>query len=115
MNGKAVYKFYERVLLPQFGIKDVLIEWKGSDDVGPDEMVHYFSTSASAYALVFEDYDGLGRMESFIRENVKLRGDNFEYVLPVSYSDFSPSYPIKFPTPYQYCDNVTGMFTLVRL
>jgi len=115
MNGKSLYDFYENVLLPQFGIKNVDIEWVSSEDIGPDETVHYFSTESEEYALIFEDFGGLGSSEEFVKENVKLKRGGFEYVIPTSYSDFSPSYPNKFATPYQYCANVTGMFTLVKL
>ena len=115
MNGKSLYNFYENVLLPQFGIRDTQIEWNSSEDVGPDEVVHYFSANSEDYALIFEDYDGLGRTETFVIENVKLKSDDFEYVSPTSHSDVPPSYPVKFPPPYQYCVNVTGTFTLVKL
>lgn len=115
MDGKSLYDFYEKLLLPQFGIKDMQVEWNSSEDVGPDEVVHYFSANSEDYALVFEDYDGLGRTEAFVKENVKLKSDTFEYVNPSSHTDVPPSYQIKFPTPYQYCVNVTGTFTLVKL
>ncbi len=115
MEGKSLYDFYEKFLLPQFGFKDTKIEWSGSDDVGPDESVHYFSASSNVYALIFEDYAGLGSSKNWVKENVKLKNENFEYINPTSHSDQTPSYPIKFPTPYQYCVNVTGTFTLVKL
>ncbi len=51
MDGKSLHDFYERFLLPQFGIKDVQIEWAGSEEVGPDEVVHYFSQNSEDYAL----------------------------------------------------------------
>ena len=115
MQGKSLYEFYEKVLLPQFGIENVSIEWSNSDDVGPDETVHYFSTNTADYALIFEDYGGFGRDEKFVKENVKLKTDSFEYVHPTSHTDYAPSYPVKFPVPSKYCVNVTGMFTLVNL
>jgi hypothetical protein len=115
MDGKSLYDFYEKFLLPQFGIKDVRVEWADSEDVGPDEVVHYFSINSDEYALIFEDYSGLGSTEAFVKENVKLKNDSFEYINPTSHTDFAPSYPVKFPTPYQYCVNVTGTFTLVKL
>ena len=115
MHGEPLYSFYENVLLPQFGILNAPINWKRSEDVGPDETVHYFSIDADDYALIFEDYDGLGRMAAFVKENVDLKADSFEYVVPTSHSNVSPSYSIKFPTPYRYCVNVTGTFTLIRM
>lgn len=115
MDGKSLHEFYDKVLLPQFGIKDKETKWGGSEDVGPDEVVHYFSIDSDDYALIFEDFGGLGSSEAFVKENVKLKNDSFEYVAPTSHTDYSPSYPIKFPTPYQYCVNVTGTFTLVKL
>ena len=115
MEGNSLYDFYEKFLLPQFGIKDTKIEWSNSEEVGPDENVHYFSADSEDYALIFEDYGGLGRTEAFVKENVKLKNDNFVYIAPTSDTDVSPSYTVKFPTPYQYCVNVTGTFTLVKL
>lgn len=101
--------------MPQFGIKDKEINWDESEDVGPDEVVHYFSIGVDDYALIFEDFGGLGSSEAFVKEHVKLKNGSFEYVAPTSHTDNSPSYPVKFPTPYQYCVNVTGTFTLVKL
>lgn len=122
MHGKSLYDFYEKFLLPQFGIGDNPIEWASSEDIGSDETVHYFSTYSSNltiypedYALIFEDYVGLGSTESFVREHVKLKNNSFEYVNPTSYSDSAPSYNVTFPTPSKYCVNVTGAFTLVLL
>lgn len=115
MNGKSLYDFYEKVLLPQFGIRDVQFEWSASEKVGPDENVHYFTTDSVDYALIFEDAGGLGSTEAFVKEKVKLKNNSFKYVNPTSNSEYAPSYPIKFSTPYQYCTNVTGMFTLIKL
>ena len=115
MEGKSLYDFYESFLLPQFGIKDVKVEWSDSEDVGPDESIHYFSANANDYALIFEDCGGFGCADYWVKENVKLKDGNFEYVNPTSNSNHAPSYRVKFPTPYQYCVNVTGSFTLVKL
>jgi hypothetical protein len=115
MNGKHLYEFYEKVLLPQFGIKGVGVEWASSKEVGPDEVIHYFSVRPDNFALIFEDYGGVGSTKQWVLENVNVKNGKFEYVSPTSYTEHSPSYPIKFPTPFQYCVNVTGMFTLVKL
>lgn len=115
MNGKLLYEFYEKVLLPQFGLKGIELKWSSSDDVGPDESVHYFSTNTDKYALIFEDFGGLASSEQWIKEKVKIVNNKFEYINPTSHTDHRPSYPIKFPTPYEYCKNITGTFTLVKL
>lgn len=115
MQGKPLHKFYEKFLLPQFGIKDKEIKWGDSVDIGPDETVHYFSIDSEDYALIFEDYGGLGSTEDFVKENVILKNNDFEYVNPTSHTNSAPSYPVIFPTPYQYCENVTGTFTLIKL
>jgi hypothetical protein len=115
MEGKSLYDFYEKFLLPQFGIKKVQVEWARSKDIGPDETVHYFSVDNADYALIFEDAGGLGNTETFVKESLELNNSSFEYVNPISHSDIMPSYPVSFPTPYQYCANVTGVFTLVKL
>ena len=114
MHGTSLYDFYEKALLPQFDIRVVDV-WHGSEDVGPGETVHYFSANGTDYALIFEDAGGLGIKEDFVKKVVRLKNDTFEYVLPTSHSDFAPSYPITFPTPYVYCVNVTGIFTLIKL
>lgn len=115
MDGKSLYDFYEKALLPQFGIKDQQIVWKGSSVAGPDEEVHYFAVASDEYALIFEDAGGLGSNEAFVKEVVDLPNGKFEYIKPISHSDYSLSYPITFPVPYDYCYNITGMFTLVKI
>ena len=115
MYGSALYELYEKLLLPQFGIKNLNVTWLESENVGPDETVHYFSIESVKYALIFEDHGGLGATKEFIMENVRLEGRTYEFIIPTSQSSFTPSYPIKFPVPYMYCVNVTGMFTLILI
>jgi hypothetical protein len=116
MQDKPLYVFYEKAVLPQFGIKDTAITWDGSQDVGPDETVHYFQIGKQQYALVFEDYDGKGRDSAFIKEHVAIRSPKFTFVEPEAETNSSPSYDgFRLPTPYQYCHNVTGTFTLLKL
>ncbi|HSH18516.1 MAG TPA: hypothetical protein VK978_03960 [Candidatus Saccharimonadales bacterium] len=114
MEGTSLYEFYAKVILPQFGMKGVDIQWLNSQDVGPDETVHYFYVEGVKYALIFEDFDGLGRDEDFVREHVDLQDLDFSYVKPTSASANTPSYSIRFPVPYKHCHNVTGTFTLIK-
>lgn len=115
MQGDALYEFYERFLLPQFGIKGKEIVWSHSTTLGPDEDAHYFRIENKAYVLVFEDIGGLAIERAYIEESVGLKGKRFEYVLPVSATEHTPSWILKFPTPYQYCHNITGAFTLIEI
>ena len=115
VNGKSLYEFYEKFLLLQFDIKDKQISWGHSDRLGPDENAHYFQFEGESYVLIFEDYGGLALKKAFIEETINLQGKRFEYVPPISETDQSISYMVKFPTPYQYCENVTGAFTLIKL
>ncbi len=115
MNSKSLYEFYSKVLLPQFGFEGEDIHWRTSADVGPNESVHYFSIGETEYALLFEDAGGLWNDIKFVKDHVKLKRENFEYIQPVSFSDISPSYPIMFPAPFQYCENITGKFTLIKI
>ena len=115
MNETFCHQFYEYVLLPQFGMEDGGFNWKRCEVVGPDEKVHYFTFKEIDFALIYEDYDGLGRTSKFIEDNVKLVHSHFEYIQPTSKSDVAPSYPVKFPAPSKFADSITGMFTLVRI
>jgi hypothetical protein len=116
MQGKSLYDFYEHAVLPQFGVAAVGISWSGSQNTGPDESVHYFSVGGSDFALIFEDYDGLGRNDAYIRENVLEHHVDYEFVNPASNSGCLPSYDgFRLPAPSKYCKNVTGNFTLIKL
>lgn len=116
MDNEALYAFYSYVVLPQFGVGDNEVQWQGSSVLGPDEWAHYFSLDGTAYVLIFEDAGGLGATESYIRQEVLVSERPFEYVKPISEAPHSPSYDgFHLPTPYQYCPNVTGTFTLIRL
>jgi hypothetical protein len=115
MDGKALYELYEKFILPQFGIQSKEIDWDGSDTLGPDEEAHYFKINGKRHALIFEDYGGLAVEQDYIGENIDLQGKGFAYINPVSATEHSPSWLVKFDTPYQYCHNVTGAFTLIEL
>lgn len=115
MQGSALYEFYEKAVLPQFGITEAAVGWKGSQDI-VDESVHYFQIGEQSYALIFEDYDGVGRDPVFIREHVAVRSPKFSFVDPVAEATNPPSYDgFSLPAPFQYCFNVTGTFTLLKL
>jgi hypothetical protein len=115
MQGKRLHRPNEKFILPHFGISGPSVAWNKTEKVGPDEFVHYFSVEDSAYALIFEDAGGLGADEEFVEKAVELKDGHFEYVKPISFSDYSPSFSVKPPTPYKYRENVTGMFTLIKL
>lgn len=115
LEGKHLYAFYEAVILPQFTDFDDEITWNGSQDTGPDETAHYFKHGKDEYALIFEDYDGHGRSDEYIREHVLEHHTTYEFINPCSETSRPPSYFLVLPTPYRYCPNVTGAFTLLRL
>ncbi len=114
MHGKSLYEFYEKFLLLQFGIQDQKIVWSHSHDIGPDEVAHYFEMDGYRYVLVFEDYGGLAVEEKYVQETLNLEDNSFQYISPISATKHAPSYIVKFSTPYQYCENVTGAFTLIK-
>jgi hypothetical protein len=116
MNGKSLYNFYEYAVLPQFGVKNTIITWNGSQQTGPDESVHYFSVNNTSYALIFEDAGGLGQNDDYIHENVLEQHSSYSFVQPIAATSSAPSYDgFHLPAPYQYCENVTGSFTLLLL
>ena len=116
MHDKSLYDFYECTVLPQFGLKNVAITWSGSQQTGPDEFAHYFKLNKIDYALIFEDYDGSGRDDDYIRENVLERHTDYEFVEPTSDTGSSPTYDgFHLPAPSMYCENVTGSFTLIKM
>jgi hypothetical protein len=115
MDGPSLYQFYEKAVLPQFGLKDAQIEWQNSQNI-VDEAVHYFQIGQQAYALIFEDYDGVGRSAAFIQEHVAIRSPKYSFVGPIAQATNPPSYDgFSLPAPFQYCFNVTGTFTLLKL
>jgi hypothetical protein len=116
MEKNSLYNYYQHAVLPQFGIKDTEVNWTNSRRVEADEFVHYFFASSDAFALIFEDYDGLGRNDSFIREHILDDYKGYEFVEPHSATDSAPTYDgFRLPAPSQYCENVTGNFTLLKL
>lgn len=116
ITDEALYAFYTHAVLPQFGIQGVTITWNGSQATGPDESAHYFTVDCVDYALIFEDFDGLGRNDAYIRENVIGHHSSYSFVQPIASSATPPSYDgFNLPTPYQYCENITGTFTLIQL
>lgn len=115
MESPSLYQFYEKVVLPQFGIKNAAIDWKDSQNI-VNESVHYFQIDKQSYALIFEDFDGKGRDPAFIREYVAIRSPKYSFVNPTAQATNPPSYDgFQLPTPFEYCFNVTGTFTLLEL
>ena len=112
MEGKSLYDFYERVVLPQFGVEGAVL-WHRSELVGPDETAHYFSVGKQGYILIFEDYCMLGKDPLYIREHVTT--EKYRFVQPVSKTYDPPSWGFRLLAPYHYCANVTGTFTLLAV
>lgn len=111
-----LHAFYERVILLQFGLQKLPVIWEQSQDIGPDESVHYFSIGKRSFALIFEDYDGKGRDPGFIQEHIVVGNRAYKFIAPTSATGSPPSYDgMHLPAPYQYCPNVTGTFTLIEL
>src|SRR2546428_189792 len=81
MEGKSLYDFYERAVLPQFGIEDTVV-WHRSESVGRDEVAHNFSVGKQWYILIFEDYGGLGKDPFYIEQHVTT--EKYRFVEPVS-------------------------------
>lgn len=92
MEGTPLYEFYSKALMPQFGFINADITWIGSVTLRPDEVAHYFTIGIIEYVLIFEDYDGLGRNEQFIKDAVIKPGQKHEFIVPVSHQQF-PLYP----------------------
>ena len=116
MSEDTLYTFYSYAVLPQFGIIDARVEWHSSEYMDGDEAVHFFGVDEQSYALIYEDYEGLGNNESFIRNNVLKEGQSFVFVEPESATAISPSYDgFRLPAPSQYSPNITGSYTLVKI
>lgn len=116
LSEETLHTFYTYAVLPQFGIKDCDITWQPAEVVGGDESLHRFSALDRSYALIFEDHQGVGNNEDFIREKLTGEEKPFELVEPISQTAISPSYDgFRLPAPSQYCPNITGTFTLVEL
>jgi hypothetical protein len=116
MNPATLHQFYQFAVLPQFAMQDCHISWGESKLGDGDEAIHYFACEGAEYALIFEDYDGLGRNDAYIRHHVLGRFAAYEFVKPTSATNKAPTYDgFRLSTPSVYCDGVTGNFTLLRL
>lgn len=103
-------------MLPQFGLDGEQVAWGGYRRIEGDEFVHYFSRQGSDYALIFEDHDGLGRNDQFIKEHILGAYAAYEFVNPISMTGNAPTYDgFRLPTPSVYAEGVTGSFTLLQL
>ena len=116
IDERTLYDFYTHAVLPQFGITDATVIWQDTEQLGPDEFLYRFRIDNERYALVYEDYDGLGRADAFIREKVVHEGQDYQFVQPVSQSNTNPSYDgFKLRPPSQYIEGITGTLTLIRI
>jgi hypothetical protein len=115
MDDKFYQILYNKVVLPQFGMRGTEVVWGRRKALGPDESAWPFRIWDSHYVLVYEDYQGLGSNEQYVKDHVT-SARPFEFVLPTSKTTISPSYDgLHFPVPYQYVKDITGTFTLIRL
>lgn len=116
LNEQTLHKIYTYLILPQFGINNCDITWQPAEILGPDESLHHFYTLNRSFALIFEDYQGLGSNERFIADKVLKSDQPCKLVVPISTTTISPFYDgLRLPAPSQYCKNVTGSFTLIKL
>jgi hypothetical protein len=116
MKDTSLHDFYQHAVLPQFGIRDTAISWTITRRTEGDDGIYYFISDGISHALIFEDYDGLGRTDGFIRDEVLNDYADYEFIKPTSQSYHSPSYDgFRLEAPSRYCPDVTGTFTLVKL
>ena len=116
MDESSLHQFYQYVLLPQFGFDKVgPYDWTKCESLGPDEAAHHFLRKGNRYILIYEDYGGLAVLENYVRDNLHLKTDEYEYIEPTSSTNRSPSYEFKLPVPCVHEHNVIGSFTLIRL
>jgi len=110
-----IYDFYEHAVLPQFGYKNRQTVWTESYRIEADEFAHAVDIDSVPHILIWEDYQGLGSNVDFLKDHVT-NGASFEFIEPLSQTGAFPSYDgFRLPTPSQYCENVTGTFTLIKL
>lgn len=115
-SSDYLVSFYEAAVLPQFGIEGAQIDWGERTRLGPDEFYCDFRINEKEYGLIFEDYQDLGQNPAYIEDELGLRKDQYEFVLPISATHIPPSYAgFRMPTPYKYVEGVTGTFTLLRV
>lgn len=114
---RELYAFYAYAVLPQFGIEEIEIHWETTEALDDDDVsIHRFNTDQGSYALIFEDYDGFGRNESCIKDYILSDDQRFEFILPLSATESSPSYDgFHLPPPSKYCADITGTYTLIKL
>lgn len=115
MDEKALHVFYTYAILPQFGLQACDVMWHPGEPLGPDESLHRFSANKRSYGLIFEDNEGLGYTDAFIRDTILFNNEPYDFIPPLAETSISPSYNgFRLPTPFQYCAQVTGTFTLVE-
>lgn len=114
MQGEHLYNYYEQAVLPQFGLNTPPYEWLESRRIAGDEIVHIFRVGEQKYTLLFEDYAGSALSGDYVREHIIDSSGSFDFVEPTSQSSMPPSYDgFKLAAPSRYCENVTGIFTLI--
>lgn len=115
MDDKFYQIFYTKAVLPQFGLKGLDVVWGERKSLGPDESAWPFRIWESHYVLIYEDYDGLGRSEEFVKEHIT-GSKKFDFVSPMSKTSTAPSYGgFHLPAPYKYVRDITGTFTIIKL
>jgi hypothetical protein len=116
ISEEALHAFYAHAVLPQFGLHRHDIAWQPAQELDGDESLHRFSTDERSFALIFEDHQGLGNNEAFIKNTALDDGASFRFIAPISETSISPSYDgFRLPAPSQHCHNATGTFTLIEV
>jgi hypothetical protein len=115
LDTEVLHSFYTHAVLPQFGFRDQTISWSESRRLEADEFAHFLAIDGIAHVLVWEDYEGAGSNADFIKQHIT-NGADFEFIQPTSHTSIAPSYDgFRLPTPSQYCENIIGSFTLIKL
>lgn len=93
-----IEKYYEKDIIPQYGIDTKNIIWTDHGRIAEDTFAHYFSSGDEKYILVFEDFPS---QSNFVAEDYKsISAPGHEYGR------------IRTDDPENYIENITGYFTL---
>lgn len=113
----ALEEFYQKVILPQFDVEKKMdnVVWVGHSTIGPDADAHHFRIGQKEYALIFEDYPGLG--DEGIQEEVAASWQRIVRIGLTGHDDASTKVLSFGPAelPSKYVHNVTGYFSLVEI
>jgi len=123
LSRPTLEEFYEKVILPQFGIVGV-ISWEDHFSIGPDNHAHVLVYGQTRLVLVYDDYpttDARSLIEDFPGKGIKripLDDAGSDVTVDETMTLGPDGYVLRFgpgSLPFKWVYNVTGYFQLFSI